>query len=240
MQTSLEKLENLPEILAVDKPLGISSFDVIRILQKHFGKLKIGHAGTLDPQASGLMILGVGSGTKKLTELILNNKTYITDIVLGKSTTTGDVEGEIVEMFENPDLKETQVEDAVYSMRGVLELPVSLYSAIKKDGKPLYKYAREGEVVEQPIRSMEVQDVACLDWYKQEPFQIVRVRFSVSKGTYVRSLAEELGKRLGVPASLVSLRRTRVGEYMLEDAYTIPESWLLDFQNRRKDKKNKA
>lgn len=237
---NIQELQTLPEILLVDKPLGVSSFDVIRILQKHFGKLKIGHAGTLDPQASGLMILGVKNGTKKLTELILNNKTYIADIVLGKSTTTGDVEGEIVEKVEYSDLKEKEVEDAVYSMKGVLELPVSLYSAIKKDGKPLYKYAREGKVIEQPIRFMEVQDVACLDWYKQEPFQIVRVRFSVSKGTYIRSLAEELGKRLGVPASLVSLRRTRVGEYVLEDAYTIPESWFADFQNRRKDKKNKT
>lgn len=237
---NIQELQTLPEILLVDKPLGISSFDVIRILQKHFGKLKIGHAGTLDPQASGLLILGVGNGTKKLTELILNNKAYIADIVLGKSTITGDVEGETLEQVEYPDLKEKQVEDAVYSMKGVHELPVSLYSAIKKDGKPLYKYARSGEDVEQPIRSMEVLDVSFLDWYKQEPFQIVRVRFSVSKGTYIRSLAEELGKRLGVPASLSTLRRISVGEYKLDDAYSLPELWVQDFKNNKIARENKA
>lgn len=236
----IQELQTLPEILVVDKPLGISSFDVIRILQKHFGKIKIGHAGTLDPQASGVLVLGVEKGTKKLTELILNNKTYIADVLLGKSTTTGDVEGEAVEIFEYPDLKEKQVEDTVYSMKGGHELPVSLYSAIKKDGKPLYEYARSGEDIDQPIRSMEIQDVAFLDWYKQQPFQIVRVRFSVSKGTYIRSLAEELGKRLGVPASLATLRRTRVGEYALDDSYEIPESWVQEFKNFKKDKKNKA
>ncbi len=236
----LDELQILPELLLVDKPEGISSFDVIRILQQHFGKIKIGHAGTLDPLATGLMILGVGQGTKNLTELIGLEKVYITDILLGKKTTTGDREGEIVELLEYPDLKQKEIENVVYEMRGILNLPVSLFSAIKKDGKPLYQYARQGQEVEEPIRPMEVKEIALLDWYKQEPFEIARVRFRVSKGTYIRSLGEELGRRLGVPASLASLRRTRIGEYLLEDAYTIPEDWLLEFKNRKKDKKNKV
>jgi len=237
---SLDQLETLPEIVLVDKPISISSFDVIRIIHKHFGKQKIGHAGTLDPKATGLMVLGVGTGTKKLTELIGLDKTYFVDIFLGKSTTTGDVEGSLVQKIEYPNIKEKQVEDAVYSMKGVHKLPVSLYSALKKDGKPLYKYAREGTDIEQPIRTMEVKDVSLLDWYKKEPFQIVRVRFCVSKGTYIRSLAEELGKRLGVPASLASLRRSKVGVYTLDDAYTIPEVWIQEFKNFKKEKKTRG
>lgn len=240
MKKSLDTLTSLPSFVLLDKPLGISSFDVIRILHKHFGKQKIGHAGTLDPQATGLLLLGVGSGTKKITELVGLDKTYLTDIVLGKSTTTGDVEGKVVETLECPDMKERQVEDAVYGMKGALELPVSLYSAIKKNGKPLYKYAREGVLVETPFRTMEVKEVSLLDWYKKEPFQVARVRFRVSKGTYIRSLGEELGKRLSVPASLLTLRRTSVGVYTIEDSYTIPDEWLQDFMQHKKRKKEEG
>jgi len=234
---NLNQLDKLPEILLIDKPLGISSFDIIRILHNHFGKQKIGHAGTLDPQATGLLLLGVGSGTKKITELVGLEKTYITDILLGKKTSTGDSEGEIIEVLEYPDLKKKHIEDVVYGMKGVHTLPVSLYSAIKKNGKPLYKYAREGVLVETPFRAMEVKEVSLLDWYKKEPFQIARVRFCVSKGTYIRSLAEELGKKLEVPASLATLRRTKVGEHALDDAYTIPSEWLRDFMQHKKRKK---
>jgi len=231
----LDEIKTLPELLLVDKPLGISSFDVIRIIQKHFGKEKIGHAGTLDPLATGLMLLGVNRGTKKLTSLTQLGKTYITDILLGKKTTTGDLEGEIIEEKQYPDLKEKEVENIVYSLRDVVELPVSLFSALKKDGKPLYYYAREGIKIETPIRPMSVLDVSMLDFYKQEPFEIVRVRFAVSKGTYIRSLGEELGRRLGVPATLASLRRVKIGDFRVEDSYTIPENWLQDFKNNKKD-----
>jgi len=240
MQKDLQQLDTLPEILLVDKLLGISSFDVIRIIQKHFGKLKIGHAGTLDPLATGLMILGVGKGTKKLSELIGLDKVYIADILFGQQTTTSDMEGEVINEKKFPDLKEKHVEEAVYSLTYISELPVSLYSALKKDGKPLYQYAREGKEVENPLKPMKVLQVSMLDFYNKEPFQIARVRFQVSKGTYIRSLAEELGRRLDVPATLFSLRRTRVGDFDLEDAYTIPKAWLEEFQNYKKDKKNKV
>ncbi len=233
---TLDTITELPELLLVDKPEGISSFDVIRIIQKHFGKIKIGHAGTLDPLANGLMILGTGKGTKDLTNLTGLSKVYIADIILGKSTTTGDREGAVVAQKEYPELNKKKVDEQVSSLTDISELPVSLYSALKKDGKPLYKYAREGIVVDNPIKPMTVLQVALLDHYKQYEFEIVRVLFHVSKGTYIRSLAEELGRRLGVPASLSSLRRTRVGDYRIEDAYLIPDQWLQDFKKARKNK----
>lgn len=240
MKKTLQDITNLPEILLVNKPKGISSFDVIRIIKQHFGKLKIGHAGTLDPLASGLMILGVGSGTKKLTELTGLDKVYIADILFGQQTTTSDMEGEVVNEKQYPDLKEKQVEEIIYSLADISELPVSLYSALKKDGKPLYKYAREGQEVESPIKPMKVLQVSMLDFYNKEPFQIARARFHVSKGTYIRSLVEETGKRLEMPATLFSLQRTRVGEFTIEDAYEIPEQWLEEFKNHKKYKKNKV
>jgi tRNA pseudouridine55 synthase len=232
----LDTITELPELLLVDKPEGISSFDVIRIIQKHFGKIKIGHTGTLDPLANGLMILGTGKGTKDLTSLTGLSKVYVADIILGKSTTTGDREGALVAQKEYPELNNKKVDEQVSSLTDISELPVSLYSALKKDGKPLYKYAREGIVVDNPIKPMRVLQVTLLDHYKQYEFEIVRVLFHVSKGTYIRSLAEELGRRLLVPASLFSLRRTRVGDYKVEDAYSIPDRWLQDFKKGRKNK----
>lgn len=237
---SISDCEHLPEIILIDKPFGLSSFDVIRIIQKHFGKIKIGHAGTLDPRATGLMILGTGKGTKKLTELTGQNKTYIADIFVGKKTTTGDLEGEVIEEKKDFVLKKTDIEEQVFSLRGVQHLPVSLFSAIKKDGKELYKYAREGKEVEQPIREMKIMEASMLDVYPFQEGYIVRIRFHVSKGTYIRSLAEELGKRLGLPATLASLRRVEVGEYRIEEAQYLPLEWIQDFTMNKKTKKYKA
>ena len=148
------------------------------------------------------------------------------------------MEGEVVNEKKYPDLKEKEVAEAIYSLTDISELPVSLYSALKKDGKPLYKYAREGQEIEVPIKPMTVLQSSMLDFYNKEPFQVTRVRFHVSKGTYIRSLAEELGKRLNTPATLFSLRRTKVGEYALEDACTIPEEWLTAFKNKKQDQKS--
>lgn len=236
----IRELQSLPEIILIDKPYGISSFDVIRILQKHFGKIKIGHAGTLDPLVTGLMILGVGKGTKKMTELTGKNKTYVADVLLGQKTSTGDLEGEIIEEKKDSVLHKKDVDEKVTSLQGRQNLPVSLFSAIKKDGKELYKYAREGKDVEVPIREMEIFKSDLLDFYSHQDFFIARVRFLVSKGTYIRSLGEELGRRLEIPATLSSLRRMEVGEYSIEDAYNLPLEWIQDFKNNRKTKKNES
>lgn len=235
MLQSLENITKLPNILHVDKPFGLSSFDVIRILRKHYGKIKIGHAGTLDPRATGVMVLGIENGTKELDALTGLDKVYIADILLGKKTTTGDLEGEIVEEKKYLDYEKKDIEDVVISLQGEQNLPVSIFSALKKDGKPLYQYAREGEDVESPIKKMHIYSAIVLDIYEQQNYVFVRVRFSVSKGTYIRSLAEEIGNRLKIPATLASLRRISVGDFSIQDAYFLPLRWIQDFKNYKKD-----
>ena len=224
-------------ILLVDKPKGITSFDVIRKLRQQRGVRKMGHAGTLDPLASGLMIIGVGAGTKKLTEYIKLEKTYEAEIILGERRTTGDLEGDIVAQCDmrTLDITEAVVRDALTGMVGTLELPVPAYSAVKRGGEALYKKARRGEQVETPLKLMRVNEATLTKLENKGTRIHVHVTFSVGSGTYIRSLAEELGRRLpvplvrkpdstqaggGVPATLANLRRTRIGEFTLAHTLT--------------------
>lgn len=215
-------METPEGIILVDKPRGITSFDVIRRLRKTLGVRKMGHGGTLDPLATGLMIIGVGEGTKKLAQLIKLPKEYIAEVRVGEKRSTGDLEGEILEEQDVAHLDENVVREILEGMLGTLALPVSPYSAIKKDGVPLYRYARKaektGEVVEVPIRTMQVFESELLSVQEDEKRVVLTVRFFVGSGTYIRSLAEELGKRLGYPATLQNLRRTKIGEYKVADA----------------------
>lgn len=237
--------------MLVDKPTGVTSFDVIRQLRRHLGIKKMGHAGTLDPLASGLMIIGVGDGTKKLSDYLKLDKEYIAEILVGQKTETGDMEGEVieekaVEAEEAETFSVEKVSAALASLLGVQELPVSPYSAIKKDGVPFYKQARilkrEGKIMPEsklPIREMKIFEAELLEITRLQKdstylpktlnglailndskklFILLRVRFKVGSGTYIRSLAEELGKRLGYPATLASLRRTKIGHFKIEDA----------------------
>ncbi len=221
-------MAEVPELLLIDKPLGITSMDIIRRLRRRLGIKKIGHAGTLDPLATGLVLVGVGAGTKKLTELIKLDKEYIAEIRIGERRTTGDLEGEVVEEKMVTDLSREDVEAATNSLVGTLELPVSAYSAIKVDGVPMYERARKaekrGEVVsEVPVRTMRVDEIELLSFVVSGDRAVATVRFVVGSGTYIRSLAEELGRRLNYPATLQALRRTQVGVYRIEDAIPIEE-----------------
>ena len=226
----------MPEILLIDKPKGITSFDVIRGVRKQIGIKKIGHAGTLDPLATGLMILGVGPGTKKLTELIKLDKEYSAEVLIGERRTTGDMEGEVVESVDVVALDPAQVLVAAASLIGTVSLPVSAYSAIKKDGVPMYKRARAAEktgdtVTDVPVREMVVHSALVGNIeviFKDETLTtisrlLVTVTFAVGSGTYIRSLAEELGRRLGYPATLANLRRTKVGDFKIEEAKLIED-----------------
>ena len=218
-------MNEVPELLLIDKPSGITSMDVIRVLRKKFDIRKMGHAGTLDPLATGLMLVGVGPGTKKLTDLIKLDKEYIAEVRIGESRTTGDLEGDVIESKDASELTEEGVKIELDSLLGVQRLPVSAYSAIKKDGVPMYKRARqaekEGEVItEVPVRDMEVKEVELIDFISGDR-AVATVRFFVGSGTYIRSLGEELGKRLGYPATLQNLRRTKVGVYKIEDAVSL-------------------
>lgn len=224
------------DIVLIDKPTGITSFDVIRRLRRELNIRKMGHAGTLDPLASGLMIIGVATGTKKLAEYIKLDKEYIAEILVGIKTETGDMEGEVIEEKAVEEgvvadiFSEEKISATLSEMVGTLTLPVSAYSAIKKDGVPFYKKAREAQLRGQtldtstlPVRDMKVMAAELLDqnYDKENKRMIIEVRFEVGSGTYIRSLAEEFGKQLNYPATLQSLRRTKVGDFKIEDARGI-------------------
>ena len=224
------------EILLIDKPKGITSFDVIRRLRRvysdsHDGEKapKMGHAGTLDPLATGLMVIGVGKGTKKLTELTKLDKEYVAEVRLGEQRTTGDLEGEVIEekgVEETVEILRSKISTVLADMLGELTLPVSAYSAIKVDGVPMYKRARKaeqkGETLEEvPVKVMKVYEAGLLEVEVDGGRAVATIRFFVGSGTYIRSLAEELGRRLGYPACLQNLRRTKVGEFDIKDALEI-------------------
>ena len=208
----------MKDILLIDKPKGITSFDVIRKLRRKLRIKKMGHAGTLDPLASGLMIIGVGEGTKKLSEYIKLPKSYLAEILVGEKRSTGDMEGEVVESIKVESLKREEIEKVLRSMIGSLELHVPAFSAVKIGGKRLYKEARKGNKIELPIRSMEVAGAKLIDIKRYREGIIVEVKFEVESGVYIRSLAEEFGKRLGYPATIKELRRTRIGDFDIKDA----------------------
>lgn len=226
-------MQVLPPLLLIDKPRGISSFMVIRELRRRTGINKMGHAGTLDPRASGLLLIGVEKGTKQLAGLLGLDKEYVAEVLIGERRSTGDMEGLVLaEKAYQGDLDEGKISEALASLIGEITLPVSAYSAIKKDGVPMYKKARAAErkgeqVSEVPLRLMKVYETELL---KLKPFKnvgeprlLATVRFKVGSGTYIRSLGEELGERLGYPATLYNLRRTKVGEYKVEDAKKISD-----------------
>jgi tRNA pseudouridine55 synthase len=213
------------KLLLIDKPLGITSMDVIRQLRKKLQVRKIGHAGTLDPLATGLMLIGVGAGTKQLAELIALEKEYVTEVRIGESRSTGDLEGVIIAEKNATKLTAAEVKTALAELIGTHRLPVSAFSAIKKAGVPMYKRARQaaqkGEVItEVPWREMVVREAELLQFWAGER-AVAQIRFVVGSGTYVRSLGEELGRRLGFPATLQALRRTAIGSYSVTDAETI-------------------
>jgi len=224
-------MDIFPEILLVDKPKGITSFQVIRILRRKLNIKKMGHAGTLDPLASGLMIIGINRGTKRLADFIKLDKEYIAEILIGEKRATGDMEGVVL---AEKAVTETNKEmyDKVYAtletMTGDLDLPVSAYSAIKVDGVAMYKKARRaektGEVIsETPMRVMKVYQAELFKIETLPDRAVATVRFAVGSGTYIRSLAEELGSRIGYPATIKDLRRIKIGEFDIEMAKKLDD-----------------
>lgn len=211
----------MKEIILIDKPKGITSFDVIRQLRRRLNIKKMGHAGTLDPLASGLMIIGIEKGTKKLNEFLKLDKVYEVEVLLGVKTDTGDLEGKVLEDKEIKDLDMDRVKKVLAGMVGELVLPVPVYSAIKSGGEALYKKARRGEKVDPPQKEMRVYKIKLLNHYQDGDKYVLKLEMKVSSGTYVRSLAEEIGDKLGVPATVKELRRTQVGEFKIEQAVGI-------------------
>lgn len=211
------------EILLIDKPDQMSSFGVVarvrRVLSERAGKkVKVGHTGTLDPFATGLLILLTGKGTKRSNEFLKLDKWYEATIRLGAKSTTGDPEGEIsVFDVSEPDFEE--VKKVVQSFQGKIQQRVPNFSAVKINGQRAYKLAREGKEVEMPVREVEIFQIEILDYKWPE----LRIRCHVSSGTYIRTLGEDIGEKLGVSGYLTALRRTEVGRYKVSDAVKLDD-----------------
>lgn len=203
-------------LIIIDKPVGPSSHDVVQHVRRLSGVRRVGHAGTLDPLASGVLLVCVGQATRLIEYLVGHDKTYETTIRLGQSTTTYDSEGEITR--ERPvAVSESQLQAALSAFRGPIRQTVPPFSAVKRGGRPLYKAARRGEAVELPVRDVviHVLDIITFD----PPF--VTLQVICSSGTYIRSLAHDLGEALECGGHVVALRRTGVGDFSLEEAVAL-------------------
>ena len=214
-------------LVLVDKPQGFTSHDVVAKIRKAVGTKKVGHAGTLDPLATGLLVLGIESGTKLLTFLVGADKTYLATIRLGVSTISDDSESEIIATASPEALAKVTNEDIIVEiskLTGSIQQRPSSVSAVKVDGKRAYDLVREGVEVELKSRGITVYDFELISSTKSpEGFIDLAVRVDCSSGTYIRALARDLGQSLGVGGHITSLRRTRVGSFDVEAANQITE-----------------
>ncbi len=229
----------IDEILLIDKPAGITSFGVVArvrrklseqagvvmirgkdgVLRQKRKKVKVGHTGTLDPFATGLLIILTGKATKRANEFLKLDKEYIATVRLGAVSTTGDPEGEITEQDVREKPNKATVEKCVENLVGENWQTVPAFSAVKINGQRAYKLARAGKEVEMPRRKVKIYEIEILRYEWPE----LEIRCKVSSGTYIRTLGEDIGKALGVGAYLTALRRTEVGKYRVEDAVELEE-----------------
>ena len=200
----------------MDKPAGMTSHDVVSRVRREFGTRKVGHAGTLDPMATGVLILGIERGTKFLAHMVTATKAYNATISLGSSTTTDDFEGEIISQTSAAHITDAEILSAIANLTGDIMQKPAKVSAIKIDGKRAYQRVRDGEDVDIPARPVTVNRFEVLE-SRQSPRE-VDVVVECSSGTYIRSLARDLGEALGVGGHLTALRRTEVGPFSLDDA----------------------
>jgi tRNA pseudouridine55 synthase len=215
-------------ILLVDKPLQWTSFDVVHRI-RHILKIeKAGHAGTLDPRATGLLIVCTGRQTKRVSEFADLEKEYTGTFQLGIRTPSFDMETTITESADVSSVTDQKLELAVSSFLGKqLQVP-PMYSAVKHHGKPLYKYARKGKTLERKAKEIDITEFSIVSF--SPPY--VRFRIRCSKGTYIRALANDLGDMLGCGAALIELRRTKIGSFTVESALTIAQ--LENMKDERK------
>lgn len=227
------------DVILVDKPSGMSSFGVVarvrRKLSERAGmievvgkdgvrrqkrrKVKVGHTGTLDPFATGLLILLAGKETKKANDFLKLDKEYVATVRLGAVSTTGDPEGTITEQDVAQKPNKAAVEKCVQNLVGENWQQVPQFSAVKINGQRAYKLAREGKVVEMPVRKVQIYEIELLEYEWPD----LKIRCKVSSGTYIRALGEDIGKALGTGAYVTELRRTQVGNYRIEQAKTLEE-----------------
>lgn len=234
-----------PGLVIVDKPGGMTSHDVVGRCRRLFGTRKVGHAGTLDPMATGVLVIGIERATKILGLITGTDKSYAATIRLGQTTSTEDAEGEVLQTVPAEHVTDDQIEQAVAVLRGPIEQVPSAVSAIKVGGERSYKLAREGRAVELPARPVRIERFEVLAVRRNSGFVDVDVEVDCSSGTYIRALARDVGATLAVGGHLSALRRTLVGRYGLGEArtleeladqarlsYTLDEACLLGFPRR--------
>jgi tRNA pseudouridine55 synthase len=220
----------LDGVLLVDKPSGLTSHDVVDRVRRHFRFEKVGHCGTLDPMATGLLALVLGRATKLQAQFMGDDKTYIGTIRLGIATDSGDADGEIVAEKPVPEISREQIEAAFAKFRGDLLQKPPMVSAIKHKGQPLYKLARKGVEVEREPRLVHIYD------FRPTKIELPNIEFTAtcSKGTYLRVLAADLGEIFGCGAHLSALRRTKSGHFSVENAQPLENLLQLSLDNLQK------
>ena len=206
-------------VVLLDKPSGLSSNQALQKVRRLYNARKAGHTGSLDPLASGMLPICLGEASKTAGHMLDADKTYQATLHLGQATTTGDAEGDVIETAAVPDLDSQAIEHALERFLGESAQVPPMYSALKVDGQPLYKRARAGEQVERAARTVEIYGFELLSFKPGDQVRIT-VRVRCSKGTYIRSLAEDLGAALGVPAHVSTLRRCQSGPFTLDDSVT--------------------
>lgn len=214
------------ETIIVDKPLGWTSFDAVKrirgAIQRRLGikRFKVGHAGTLDPLATGVLIICTGRATKRIEELQNGMKEYVAKIRFGATTPSYDLEKEIDATYPWEHITRQGIEEVLPQFIGhVMQVP-PVFSAVKVDGKRAYNYARKGKEVEMKAKPLEIREMEILDWSAPD----LTIRILCSKGTYIRAVARDLGEALNSGAHLVELRRTRVGDYTVDQALTVQQT----------------
>lgn len=210
-------------LVVVDKPRGMTSHDVVSRVRRLAGTRRVGHAGTLDPMATGVLVLGVSRATRLLGHLTLTEKAYDATIRLGAGTVTDDAEGDVVATADVSAVTDEDLSGGVAALTGHIEQVPSAVSAVKIHGRRAYRRVREGEDVVLPARPVTVHRFEVTDTRKVDGFLDVDARVVCSSGTYVRALARDLGAALGVGGHLTALRRTRVGPYGLDVAHTLEQ-----------------
>lgn len=206
-------------ILNINKPWGKTSFSIVAMVRRLTGERRIGHAGTLDPTATGVLPVCLGKGTRVIEFLMDATKTYQADIELGVATDTYDASGKITHRGDASGISREQLEAALQSFCGLIEQTPPMYSAVKYQGKPLYKLARAGITIMRRSRPAEINQLELLEW--QPPVATIEV--VCGKGTYIRSLAHDLGQKLGCGASLKNLVRLRCGLFEIKEAVSLPQ-----------------
>lgn len=210
-------------IIIVNKPYGYTSRDVVNILCKKFKTKRIGHTGTLDPIATGVLILCIGSATKLVEALTSDDKEYIATVELGTLTDTLDNTGNVIKE-EKTNVNVNQIKKALEKMQGVYGQEVPIYSAVKINGKKLYEYAREGINVDLPKRTVNIKSLELINNIKYENNKTTfQIRCHVSKGTYIRSLVNDIAHELGTVGTMTSLNRVKQGIFNISDAYTLED-----------------